>query len=117
MKQDNKTILRDRIFLKLLKDAGVPEPVREFRFHPKRQWRADFAWPEQMILLEVEGGVWIQGRHNSAPGFMKDIEKYNQAALLGYRLLRFPPEQLHSPDTIKLIKQAVNSEIKENKLF
>ena len=42
---------------------NLPAPVPEFRFHPERKWRFDFAWPEHKIAVEQEGGVWIQGRH------------------------------------------------------
>jgi len=44
-------------------------PVPEFKFHPVRKWRADFAFPAHMILIEIEGGVWVNGRHNRAQVF------------------------------------------------
>lgn len=75
-------------------DAGLPEPVREFRFHPVRGWRADFAWPEHKLLLEIEGGIWLQttGHHGKGHAhperFESDVDKYNAAALLGYWVLR-----------------------------
>lgn len=34
-----------------------PEFVREHRFHPTRRWRFDFAWPDEKVALEVEGGT------------------------------------------------------------
>lgn len=49
-------------------DAGLPEPVREFRFHPVRGWRADFAWPEHKLLLEIEGGFGYKQRATTAKG-------------------------------------------------
>ena len=58
-----------------IKAAGLPEPATELLFHPKRKWRFDFAWPMKMVALEVEGGVWIRGRHNRPQGFLRDIEK------------------------------------------
>ena len=56
--------------------------VKEFKFHPIRKWRFDYAIPDHKIALEVEGGVWTGGRHTSSVGFMKDMEKYNTATLL-----------------------------------
>src|SRR5690606_39740371 len=41
----------------------LPEPVREYRFHPERRWRFDFAWPDLRVAAEVEGGIHIGGRH------------------------------------------------------
>jgi len=62
---------------------------REYRFHDKRRWRFDFAWPEQKLAVEIEGGVWTNGRHTRGAGFIADSEKYNTAALLGWKVLRF----------------------------
>ena len=65
--------------------------VVEYKFHPTRKWKFDFANPELKIAVEQEGGVWIRGRHNRGTGFLNDIEKYNTAVLLGWKVLRYPP--------------------------
>ena len=64
--------------------------VREHLFdvNNKRKWRFDFAWPEIMVALEVEGGVYVRGRHTSPSGFIKDLDKYNAATVQGWRVLR-----------------------------
>lgn len=79
--------------------------VREFKFHPTRKWRADFAIPDKMILIEIEGGVWIQGRHQTGTGFSADCEKYSHAALLGYKVFRFTPDMVKSGEAIGMIGQ------------
>lgn len=79
----------ERTFLVHLRAAGLPEPETEHRFHPKRRWRFDFAFPESRIAVEVEGGTWAGGRHTTGKGFQKDCEKYNAAVELGWRVLRF----------------------------
>lgn len=33
---------------------------REYRFHPKRRYRADFASLEAKVLIEIQGGIWGQ---------------------------------------------------------
>jgi hypothetical protein len=53
-------------FLLLWRSIDGPPLEREFRFHPKRRWRADFAHLPSRSLIEIEGGIWIQGRHNRA---------------------------------------------------
>ena len=68
--------------------AGLPVPEREYRFHPVREWRADFAWPEFMIIVEIEGGVWGKGAHIRPVRFIKDCLKYNEAAILGWTVIR-----------------------------
>lgn len=69
-------------------------PVTELRFSPPRRWRFDFAWPDKKIAVEIDGGVWIQGRHTRGSGFVKDMEKFNTATLLGWKVLKFTPQDL-----------------------
>lgn len=82
---------------------------REFKFHPKRKWRFDYAIPEYKIAIEVEGGVWTGGRHTRSMGFLRDMEKYNAASVLGWRLLRVVPTMLKSSITIQMIQQCINN--------
>lgn len=67
--------------------GGLPY-VCEYRFHPVRRWSFDYAWPALHVALELEGGVYSGGRHVRAQGFLRDLEKYNAAVMLGWRLLR-----------------------------
>ena len=67
---------------------------REYRFHDKRRWRADFAQLEARVLIEVEGCIWVNGRHNRAAGFNADLEKYLEAGLAGWRVFRLGPDQI-----------------------
>lgn len=62
---------------------------KQYRFWEGRKFAFDFADPKFMIAIEIEGGIWIQGRHNRGSSFEKDMEKYNMATVLGWRLLRF----------------------------
>lgn len=54
-----------------------------------RKFRFDFAWPEYMLAVEIEGGAGTGGRHTRKRGFQSDCEKYNHALLNGWRVLRF----------------------------
>ena len=66
---------------------NLPEPVRELKFHPVRRWRFDYAWPDYMVALEVDGGgAW--GRHGRPSGMSKDNEKINTAQTMGWIVLR-----------------------------
>ncbi len=82
-------------------------PVPEYVFSPPRKWRFDFAWIKQKVALEVEGGVWIRGRHNRGGGFVKDMEKYNAASVLGWRILRVQPRDLMKYSTIAMVDDAL----------
>jgi hypothetical protein len=87
---------------------GLPAgAVAEFRFHPTRRWRFDWAWPSQKVALEIEGGAWTRGRHTRGKGFVRDMEKYNQAVLLGWRVLRVTPKQVTSGEAGRLVRAAI----------
>ena len=81
-------------FQLILKSLGLPAPVTEHRFHAERKWRFDFAWPDLKVALEVEGGIWTGGRHTRGAGFLKDMDKYSEAAILGWCILRVTPSDL-----------------------
>lgn len=85
----------------------LPSAHREYRFHDKRKWRFDFAWPEKKVAVEIEGGVWTGGRHTRGAGFIKDTEKYNTAALLGWKVLRFHGEAVKSGEAINFVQEAL----------
>lgn len=90
---------------------GVELPATEYRFHPERRWRLDFAWPERKIALEVEGGVWVYGRHNHPRGFLRDMEKYNELAAMGWRLIRLTPQQVRAIEPLAaLMGRMIQSE-------
>lgn len=83
--------------------AGLPEPEPEYRFHPKRKWRIDYAWPSFKLAVEIEGGIWTRGRHNRPVGYLRDAEKYNQLTMDGWALLRFTPDGVRNGTAISVI--------------
>ena len=94
------------LFTRLVKSDLRLECVKELRFYPSRRWRFD---PEVKIAIEVEGGVYTQGRHTRPLGFLGDMEKYNTATSLGWRLLRVTPDTLLSRTTLDLIRSTLQS--------
>lgn len=114
--------------------AKLPTPTREFRFHPTRKWRFDYAWPLFKVALEIEGGahgrllivtdgverragvsvplkagtrVRVGGRHQSGPGFERDIEKYNSGQILGWLILRGTTRQVRDGLTLTDVRAAL----------
>lgn len=93
MKKQNKHEEKLLLFLMQLFPEQIPE--REFRFHPVRKWRFDFAYPVLKIALEVEGGIWTGGRHVNPLGYSKDAEKYNMATKMGWKVYRLVPGMIN----------------------
>lgn len=82
-----------REFLTRWRQLGGPELHEEFKFHPERLWRFDFC--RGMVAIELEGGTWLEkSGHTTGKGYSKDCQKYNQAALLGFRVFRFTADML-----------------------
>ena len=106
--------------------AGLPVPVAEHPFAAElgRRWRFDLAWPDRRLAVEIEGGLFGRGgkgsnapcpacgqvpagAHRSVDGVLRDMEKYNHAALLGWRVLRVLPGQVESGEALALIERAL----------
>lgn len=80
---------------------------REFKFHHKRKWKADFHITGKKILVEIEGGIWSGGRHTRGKGYIGDMEKYNAAVMMGYQVIRFSTEQVKSGLAVQQIEKMV----------
>jgi very-short-patch-repair endonuclease len=88
----------ERKFSLYWKAVKGPKLEAEFKFCESRRWRADFCHLASKTLIELEGGVWSGGRHGTGKGFTADCEKYNEAAFLGYRVLRLTGDQITVPN-------------------
>ena len=106
-----------------LRAAGIPEPVTEHKFYEgkmwvkvktgkkkgqmvykTRLWRFDYAWPDKMIALECDGGLWVKGRHVNPLGYLGDLEKLGEAFALGWSVLRVSPQQLENGTAVRWLK-------------
>lgn len=88
----------------------LPVFETEYRFddRPKaRKWRFDFAWPSLKIAVEVEGGTWSNGRHTRGAGYIADAQKYNEAVLQGWHVLRFTGEAIKSGEAVTQIERLI----------
>lgn len=87
--------------------VGLPEPAVEHRFAPPRRWRFDYAWPDRKVALEVQGGLFIQGRHSRGPALLKEHEKLNAAARLGWRVLFTTPTDVRNGRALQLVESVL----------
>lgn len=94
--------------MQIAQSPVVPEPVREYRFHPTRKWRVDFAFLDRTppLAVEVEGGTWRgNGRHSRGAGFEADCLKYNALSLAGWVLLRFTASMVNDGRAIAQLEE------------
>jgi hypothetical protein len=102
-------------------EYGIPEPEFEYKFHPMRKWRFDLAWinipAEQagefysckpQLAIEVQGGLFVDGRHNRGAAMLKEWEKLNEAAAMGWRILYVQPRDLCTFAFVSTLKRALN---------
>ena len=80
-----------------------PELEREYRFHPLRKWRIDYYHAPTYTGIELEGGLYSEGRHIRAAGYQSDIEKYNAAAMQGITVLRLGTGQVDRRHVMEIV--------------
>ena len=104
----------DYLLEQIINFGGLPEiPIREYKFHPSRRWRFDLAFIDHKLAIEIEGGVWIRGRHTRGSGFISDMDKYNNAVLLSWYMLRFTPNDVKVGKALKTINSFFKGECVE----
>lgn len=99
----------ERAFAFQIRAAGIRAPIDEYRFAPPRLWRFDFAWLEERVAVEVEGGLYVGGRHSRAAGFEADAEKYAEAAIAGWLVLRVTGHMVEDLRALKLLERALRA--------
>jgi len=93
----------EQSFLWQVKHAtGICDPLPAYRFHLERKWEFDFAWPDVCVAVEIEGGIWRRGggAHSHPTNILRDIEKYNEAARMGWGIFRFTTDMVNSGEAI-----------------
>lgn len=85
------------------------EPTTEHRFCETRH-RLDFAWPDQRVGVEIQGGVWSRGKHGRGSDIEADNRKGNLLALHGWRVLRYSVKDLteRPADVVEEVVQALD---------
>lgn len=96
------------IIIALIRQNFIPQPVPEYKFCETRRWRFDYAWPASLVALEVQGGIWGGGRHTQGPALLKEWEKLNTAAVMGWRILYCQPKDLCTKAMLETIKAALS---------
>tara|TARA_R110000868_G_scaffold51318_4_gene162889 strand:- start:1338 stop:1718 length:381 start_codon:yes stop_codon:yes gene_type:complete len=90
----------------ILETIFGPERVElEWRFHPVRRWRFDYAVPEIKLAVEYAGHAGFIGKgvsgHSTIKGLTNDSEKANSAIAHGWRVLQFTALHFTYKDQVK----------------
>jgi len=87
-----------------------PQAIEEYNFDASigRKHRFDFAWPDFMVAVEINGNAWNVkggGRH----GQDNDLEKMNIAVSMGWKVYQFSPKMLQTdPERwLEMVKRAL----------
>lgn len=81
---------------------SLPKPHCEYRWHPTRKWRLDFAWPQEgrSVGVEVQGMV-----HRIKARFKADIEKRAELLLAGWRVLEVDGDSIRDGRALAWVKR------------
>jgi very-short-patch-repair endonuclease len=77
----------ERRMLRLIRDAGLPAALVDGAIEGHR---ADFAWPAQRVIAEVDG--WSAHGHRAA--FERDRARDAEHAVAGWTVVRFTARQV-----------------------
>lgn len=92
MKEDSNKEASLLFYMKALGGGKIPSPSKQYKFHPTRKFQFDFAWVDKKVAVECDGGRYqFGGGRHSSPG---DYDKLNEAAILGWKVIRFLNEQI-----------------------
>lgn len=97
------------LFAFQLDSLGVTGYVREFRAIPGRKFRYDFAFVEEKLLVEINGGTYTKGAHSTGAGIARDYEKANLACLAGWRCLSFDGKAVRSGEAVEVVRKALEA--------
>lgn len=99
----------DLLVLQVSAAIGIGTPVRELPFAKTigRRWRFDVALPAFMVAAEVDGGVFVGGRHTRGAGVEADCRKLGAAVELGWLVVRGTPRLVKSGEMLRWIEAAV----------
>ena len=92
--------------------------VTQYLFLPHRDFRFDFAFPTEGpgvkprksvggVALEIQGGIWKAGAHNSGAGLTRDFEKLNLAQAAGWIVFQFSDAHAKNPLWLSRLASAI----------
>ena len=99
----------EELFAFQLDALGIPY-IREYPAIKGRKFRFDFAFRDERVLVEVQGGTFNGGAHGRGVGIHRDYEKSNLAQMAGWRVLQFDSKMVKSGEAVEVIRKALEVE-------
>jgi hypothetical protein len=94
----------------------LPPSAVQWRFtnssHPNsasRKWRCDIVFPDYHVMVEIDGGIWINGAHSHPADIIRNMTKQNDAMLLGFTVLRFTPSEVRNGHAVEFTQKVLQS--------
>lgn len=89
-------------------DAELPEPRIQYNLFGDRR-RFDFAWPDgaRRLAVEVQGGTFSGGAHVRGVRYRQDVEKHNDAVLLGWRVFWFTSGMIDDETALNTLRKVL----------
>ena len=105
-----------------IRAAHLPEPTRQYHWHPQRRYRSDFAYVPERLLVEVQGGVWgrynartgeweagKRSGHSGGTGMEDDCRRTCDALEHGWRILPVTPDMVASGEAVARIERVLTA--------
>lgn len=98
-----------RLTLRLITDSGLPIPITEHRIDGNKELLCDFLWigDNHRVMLSIDEGKNLEGKQKDSLKLKSDIEKLNEASLLGFTVIRVTKAHMISGQMVNWIKRAL----------
>jgi very-short-patch-repair endonuclease len=96
-----------------LRNSDLPQPVAQYSIADRGRFiaRVDFAWPDEMVLLECESYTWHSGRQE----WRRDTARLNEVVSLGWLALRGTEEDACDPhDLVEKLRRVLRERRRRN---
>lgn len=108
----------EEIFAYQLKERGLPLGIPQYPFAKciGRNFRADRAWLDERLIVEINGGGWVGGRHNTGAGYEADLERTAIATALGWKVMGFSTRMVKKGWAVEMTAVALGAKEMEREL-
>lgn len=82
----------------------------QYEFLEGRKYRADFAELRHRLIVEVQGGSWINGAHNRSIGYEQNCVRQAEAAIAGWTMLYATADMVNDGRALALVDRWLHAQ-------